>query len=152
MGINTINYLLFNQQRIEKIELLYIEILERIIRILNEMAYSNVLFKKNDLNNISCNMTDEIFYNEKYVEFINELDKFYQEYPKSKTISIKELKNNKNKKFKLLLKKDNVENNNVIDILKNKLIDELLLESLNQKKVQIEIMVNSNIEKMIELL
>ena len=154
MGINTINYLLFNQQRIEKIELLYIEILERIIKILNEMAYSNVLFKKNDLNNISCNMTDEIFYNEKYVEFINELDKFYQEYPKSKTISIKDLKNNKNKnkKYKLLLKKNNVENINVIDILKNKLIDEFLLESLNQKKVQIEIMVNSNIEKMIELL
>ena len=90
--------------------------------------------------------------NEKYVEYINELDKFYQEYPKSKTISIKELKNNKNKKFKLLLKKDNVENNNVIDILKNKLIDELLLESLNQKKVKIEIMVNSNMEKMLELL
>ena len=99
-------------------------------------------------------MTDEIFYNEKYVEFINELDKFYQEYPKSKTISIKDLKNNKNKnkKYKLLLKKNNVENINVINILKNKLIDEFLLESLNQKKVQIEIMVNSNIEKMIELL
>ncbi len=50
------------------------------------------------------------------------------------------------------MKKNNVENINVIDILKNKLIDEFLLESLNQKKVQIEIMVNSNMEKMIELL
>ncbi len=152
MSINTINYLLFNQQRIKKIKLLYIEILEKIISILNEMAYSNVLFKKNALNNISCYMIDEILYNEKYVEYINELDTFYQEYPKSKKISIKELKNNKNKKYKLLLKKNNVENINVIDILKNKLIDEFLLESLNQKKVQIEIMVNSNMEKMIELL
>ena len=154
MSINTINYLLFNQQRIKKIKLLYIEILEKIISILNEMAYSNVLFKKNALNNISCYMIDEILYNEKYVEYINELDTFYQEYPKSKKISIKELKNNKNKnkKYKLLLKKNNVENNNVIDILKNKLIDDFLLETLNQKKVKIEIIVNSNMEKMLELL
>ena len=99
-------------------------------------------------------MTDEIFYNEKYVEFINELDKFYQEYPQSKTISIKDLKNNKNKnkKYKLLLKKNNVEKINVMDILKNTIIDDFLLESLNQKKGKIEIMVNSNMEKMLELL
>ncbi len=154
LGINTINYLLFNQQRIEKIKLLYREILERIIRILNEMAYSNIFFKKSALKNISFNMINEIFYNEKYVNDSNLLDTFYQKYPKSKPISIKELKNNKNKnkKYKLLSKKDDVENNIVMDIFKNAFIDEFLLESLNQKKGKIEIMVNSNMEKMLELL
>ena len=124
LGINTRNYLFFNQQRIEKIKLLYRNILERIIGILNEMAYSNVFFKKNALKDISFNMIDEIFYNEKYVDDNNLLNTFYQEYPKSKKISIKELKNNNKKKYKLLLKKNNVENINVKDIFKNKFIDE----------------------------
>ena len=50
------------------------------------------------------------------------------------------------------MKKNNVENINVKDIFKNKFIDEFLLESLNLKKDKIEIMVNLNMEKMLELL
>ena len=61
-----------------------------------------------------------------------------------------ELKNNKNKKKKLFLKKNKFENNNVIDIFRNKFINEFLIESLTIKKDKIEIIVNSNMKKILK--